>query len=131
MRTTTCRIRVGIAFCALLITMAVRADAQTAGRDPVPGVPLSGGTTYVDVGHPVTSSGELRVWRVASSQGARVMLKVYRPDGDRLLLIGTSPLETVSAGTVATFQCRIPVARNDVIGCFCPDSSCADAHSGG
>lgn len=59
------------------------------------------------------------------------MLKVYRPDGDRLLLVGTSPLETVSAGTVATFECRIPVARNDVIGCFCPDSSCADAYSDG
>ncbi len=131
MKTTTCRIRVGIVCCALLITVAVRADAQSSGREPVPGVPLSGGTTFIDLDHPVTSSGELRVWRVASSQGARVMLKVYRPDGDRLLLVGTSPLETVSGGTVATFECRIPVARNDVIGCFCPDSSCADAYSDG
>ncbi len=131
MKTTTCQIRVGVVCCALLITVAVRADAQSAGREPVPGVPLSGGTTFIDLDHPVTSSGELRVWRVASSQGARVMLKVYRPDGDRLILVGTSPLETVSAGTVATYECRIPVARNDVIGCFCPDSSCADAYSDG
>jgi hypothetical protein len=59
------------------------------------------------------------------------MLKVYRPDGDRLLLVGTSPLETVTAGDVATFSCRIPVARNDLIGCFCPDSTCVDAFSDG
>ncbi len=110
---------------------ALAADAQTAGREPLPGMPQPGGATFIDLDHPVTSSGELRVWRAASSEGARVMLKVYRPDGDRFLLVGTSPLETVAAGTVGTFDCRIPVARNDVIGCFCPDSSCVDAYPDG
>jgi hypothetical protein len=47
------------------------------------------------------------------------------------VLVGTSPLETVTAGDLATFSCRIPVARNDLIGCFCPDSSCVDAFSDG
>ncbi len=37
----------------------------------------------------------------------------------------------ITAGDVATFSCRIPVARNDLIGCFCPDSSCVDAFSDG
>jgi hypothetical protein len=106
-------------------------SAQQAGRDPAPGQPRTGGMTYIDLAHPVTSSGTLDVWRVTSTQGARVMLKVYRPDGDRLVLVGTSPLETVTAGDVATFSCRIPVARNDLIGCFCPDSSCVDAFSDG
>ena len=106
-------------------------SAQQAGRDPAPGQPQSGGTTSIDLAHPVTSSGTLDLWRVKSTQGARVMLKVYRPDGDRLVLVGTSPLETVTAGDVATFSCRIPVARNDLIGCFCPDSSCVDAFSDG
>jgi hypothetical protein len=105
--------------------------AQQAGRDPAPGQSLQGGTTFVDTDHPVTSSGTLDLWRAASTQGTRVMLKVYRPDGDRLVLVGTSPLETVPAGEVATFACGIPVARNDLIGCFCPDSSCVDAFADG
>ena len=115
----------------VLMGHASLGSAQQAGRDPVPGQPQSGGTTSIDLAHPVTSSGTPDLWRVTSTQGARVMLKVYRPDGDRLLLVGTSPLETVPAGDVATFSCRIPVARNDLIGCFCPDSSCVDAFSDG
>ena len=115
----------------VLMSHAGLGSAQQAGRDPAPGQPQAGGTTSIDLAHPVTSSGTLDLWRVTSTQGARVMLKVYRPDGDRLLLVGTSPLETVSAGDVATFSCRIPVARNDLIGCFCPDSSCVDAFSDG
>ncbi len=106
-------------------------SAQQAGRDPAPGQPLPGGTTYIDMAHPLTSSGTVDLWRAASTQGARVMLKVYRPDGDRLVMVGTSPLQTVTAGEVATFSCRIPVARNDLIGIFCPDSSCVDAFSDG
>ena len=116
---------------AVLMAHAGPGSAQQAGRDPVPGQPQAGGTTLIDLVHPVTSSGTLDLWRVTSTQGARVMLKVYRPDGDRLLLVGTSPLETVTAGDVATFSCRIPVARNDLIGCFCPDSSCVDAFADG
>ena len=131
MKTTTDRNKVGIALGGILMAVALVADGQTAGREPLAGIPLPGGATFIDLVHPVTSSGELRVWRAASSEGARVMLKVYRPDGGRLLLVGTSPLETVAAGTVGTFACRIPVARNDVIGCFCPDSSCVDAYPDG
>lgn len=111
----------------LLMSFASPAFAQQAGRDPSPGQPLQGGVTFIVLDHPVTSSGTLDLWRAASTQGARVMLKVYRPDGDRLVLVGTSPLETVAAGEVATFACSIPVVRNDLIGCFCPDSSCVDA----
>jgi len=116
---------------AVLMAHAGPGSAQQAGRNPAPGQPQAGGTTLIDMAHPVTSSGTLDFWRVTSTQGARVMLKVYRPDGDRLLLVGTSPLQTVTAGDVATFSCRIPVARNDLIGCFCPDSSCVDAFSDG
>ena len=105
--------------------------AQQAGQDPVPGQPQPGGTTFIDLAYPVTSSGTLDLWRAAGPQGTRVMLKVYRPDGNRLVLVGTSPLETITADGIATFACRIPVARNDLIGCFCPDSSCVDAFSDG
>jgi len=115
----------------LMMIHAVPGSAQQAGRDPAPGQPQQGGTTFIDLEHPVTSSGTLDLWRAASSQGARVMLKVYRSEGDRLVLVGTSPLETVAAGEVATFACSIPVARNDVIGCFCPDTSCVDAFADG
>lgn len=119
-----------IAF-ACIVGPAAPGSAQQAGRDPAPGQSLPGGTTFIDREHPVTSSGTLDEWRALSTQGARVMLKVYRPDGDRLLLVGTSPLETVTAGEVMTFSCRIPVARNDLVGCFCPDSSCVDAFTTG
>jgi hypothetical protein len=125
------RVWIGLLASWLVMAAATSALAQTAGRDPQPGSPLDGGITYVDLDHPVTASGELRMWSVVSSAGARVMLKVYRPEADRLLLVGTSPLQTVPAGGVATFACQIPVARNDLIGCYCPDSSCADAFADG
>lgn len=118
---------------ALLLVIAVFLNqtatgwAQQAGVDPAPGDPLAGGTTFIDVDNPVTSSGTLDLWRAFSTQGARVMLKVYRPEGNRLLLVGTSALETVTAGEISTFSCRIPVARNDLIGLYCPDTSCVDA----
>lgn len=132
MKGTWTRATFAVATLGLVTTLAASpARAQTAGREPVAGTPLASGTTFVDLDHPVTSSGELRVWRVISSEGARVMLKVYRQEADRLLLVGASSLETVPAGGVATFPCRIPVARNDLIGCFCPDSSCADAFADG
>ena len=109
----------------------LRDHGQQAGRDPAPGLPQPGGVTLIDTEHPVTSSGTLDLWRATSAQGARVMLKVFRPEGNRLVLIGTSSLETVAAGEVATFSCKIPVARNDLIGCYCPDSSCVDAFTDG
>ena len=59
------------------------------------------------------------------------MLKVWRPEGDRLVLVGASPLVTAPAGQTATFTCRIPVARGDLIGCFCPDAACVDRFAGG
>jgi hypothetical protein len=116
---------------ALVVCLAVPAAAQQAGRDPAAGVPQPGGVTLIDTEHPVTSSGTLDLWRATSTQGARVMLKVFRPEGDRLVLVGTSPLETVAAGEVATFSSKIPVARNDLIGCYCPDSSCVDTFPDG
>jgi hypothetical protein len=59
------------------------------------------------------------------------MLKVWRPEGGRLVLVGTSALEAVPAGKLATFTCSIPVARNDVVGCSCPDSTCIDRFADG
>lgn len=123
--------RINLMAAGLVALAGLPAAAQTAGRPPAAGTALPAGSTYIDQDHPVTSSGELRVWQAFASDGARVMLKVYRPEGDRLLLVGSSPLETVPAGGVATFACRIPVARNDLIGCYCPDSSCVDASGSG
>ena len=125
------RIWIGLLGSSMALLAASTAPAQTAGREPQPGSPLEGGVTYIDLDHPVTASGELRLWRVVSSEGARVMLKVFRPEGDRLLLVGSSALQTVPAGGVATYPLSVPVARNDLIGCFCPDSSCADAFADG
>jgi hypothetical protein len=105
--------------------------AQSAGQEPEAGLPTNGGVTYIDAGHPVTATGTLHLWRTYSSSGARAMLKVFRPEGDRLVLVGTSPLETVAGAQVVTFVCKIPVARNDVIGCFCPDATCIDRFSDG
>jgi len=118
-----------IAACALLSGAAV--SAQTAGREPAPGQPEPGGTTLIDSGNPATASGLLRLWRVYSTQGGRVMLKVYRPESDRLVLVGSSPLESVPPATVATFTCSIPVSRSDLVGCFCPDSTCLDRFADG
>ena len=131
MKRRTGRVWIGLLAGWLVMAAVTSALAQTAGRDPQAGSPLAGGVTYVDLDHPVTSSGELRMWRVVSSAGARVLLKVFRPEGERLLLVGTSALQTVPAGGVATFSCWIPVARNDLVGCYCPDSTCADAFADG
>lgn len=54
------------------------------------------------------------------------MLKVYRPEGNRLVLIGTSPLVSLAPGETTTASCDIPVSKNDLIGCFCPDINCVD-----
>ncbi len=114
-----------------LLAAVPPAASQSAGRAPAAGEPFAGGTTIVDLEHPVTAAGELRVWRAHSTAGARVMLKVWRPEGDRLVLVGASPLVTVPAGTTASFRCRIPVARNDLIGCYCPDATCVDRFTDG
>jgi hypothetical protein len=130
--TRTSEYRIGLIFAFTVLSgIAGSGWAQQAGRDPAPGLPQSGGVTMIDTGHPVTSSGTLDLWRAVSTQGARVMLKVYRPEGNRLLLVGTSALETVAAGEVGTFSCRIPVVRNDLIGLYCPDTSCVDAFADG
>ena len=80
------RIWIGLLGSSIALLAASTAPAQTAGREPQPGSPLESGVTFIDLDHPVTASGELRLWRVVSSEGARVMLKVFRPEGDRLLL---------------------------------------------
>ena len=87
--------------------------------------------TLVDLDNPVSAAGVLRLWRAYASQGGRAMLKVYRPEGDRLVLVGTSPLVQVPPAQVAVFECRIPVARNDLVGCFCPDDTCLDVFADG
>jgi len=120
-----------LAVAAVTLVPAEPARAQSAGREPEPGQPANGGVTYVDTDHPVTATGTIHLWQTYSNGGARAMLKVYRPEGNRLVLVGTSPLETVAAGLVVTFACDIPVARNDVIGCFCPDATCVDRFSEG
>jgi hypothetical protein len=59
------------------------------------------------------------------------MLKVFRREGTRLVLVGTSPLEIVPAGQLAVFSCRIPVVRGDLIGVTCPDATCVDRFADG
>jgi hypothetical protein len=110
----------------LVLLAAATGSAQVGGRDPVPGDPAPGDATYLDAEHPVTATGELRLWRAHSTAGGRVMLKVWRPEGDRLVVVGASALEVVPPGTTSTFSCRIPVARGDLIGCSCPDATCVD-----
>jgi len=105
--------------------------AQTAGTDPVPGTPSAGGQTVLDSDHRVTSSGTLRYWRAYSTHGGRAMLKVFRPEGDRLVLVGASPLVGLQPGKIGTFECSIPVSRNDLIGCYCPDTNCIDRSAEG
>ena len=127
MRTT---VRVLTSF-AVLVFSAVTAAAQSAGRVPEAGTATTGGTTLVDNQNRVTSTGVLRLWQAYSTQGGRALLKVYRPEGSRLVMVGASAMETVPAGEVATFECSIPVSRNDIIGVFCPDAGCVDRFADG
>jgi len=115
----------------ILLASAGAATPQSAGRAPEPGAQASGGATYLDNENRVTTSGVLRFWRAHSSGGGRVMLKVFRPEGSRLVLVGTSALETAPAGETITFGCEIPVSRNDLIGCYCPDAHCIDRFAEG
>lgn len=109
----------------------VGVSAQQAGSDPAPGEPSAGGQTMIDNTNRVTATGTLRYWRAHSTDGGRAMLKVYRPEGGRLVLVGTSPLESVPPGQTALFEVHIPVDRNDLIGVYCPDANCVDLVSGG
>ncbi|RLE26719.1 MAG: hypothetical protein DRJ61_18175 [Acidobacteria bacterium] len=59
------------------------------------------------------------------------MLKVFRPEGNRLVLVGTSSLVTLPPAEIGTFRCSIPVSMNDIIGCYCPDTNCADRSTTG
>jgi len=104
---------------------------QYAGREPASGVSTLAGTTFIDVENPVNRSGTLRIWRAYSQNGARVILKVFRQEGDRMVLVGSSALESVGPAAVEAFGCNIPVARGDYIGCFCPDVNCVDRFSDG
>jgi hypothetical protein len=99
--------------------------------EPGPGDPTVGGKTLIDDLNRMTATGELRFWRAHSSDGGRAMLKVYRPEGSRLVLVGASPLETLPPGQTSLFEIRIPVNRNDLIGVYCPDANCVDQMSGG
>jgi hypothetical protein len=99
--------------------------------EPGPGDPTVGGKTLIDDLNRMTATGELRFWRAHSSDGGRAMLKVYRPEGSRLVLVGASPLETLPPGKTSLFEIRIPVNRNDLIGVYCPDANCVDQMSGG
>ncbi len=112
----------------LLVTPAA---AQTAGREPVAGTVSGGGRTLIDAQYRVTSAGVLHYWRAFGADGGRAMLKVFRPEGERLVLVGASPLEELPEGATAIFHCEIPVAPNDLIGCYCPDTHCVDRFADG
>ncbi len=115
----------------ILAAVPFSLEAQSAGRTPQAGTPLTAGVTLLDNEYRVTSSGTLRLWRAYSSSGARAMLKVFRPEGSRLVLVGSSPLEQVPAGQVVSMSCAIPVSRNDLIGVYCPDATCVDRFADG
>ncbi len=120
-----------LVLAGLAAALAAPAAAQHAGRDPAAGTPSPGGVTLIDREHPVDGAGELRIWRAWASQEARVMLKVFRREGSRLVLVGASPLEVVPAGQLAVFSCRIPVVRGDLVGVSCPDAACVDRFADG
>jgi hypothetical protein len=126
----TTRILWAVAFWLVLLSSQPVA-AQSAGIDPESGTPSSGGITLLDNEHRVTTSGTLDYWRAYSTNGGRAMLKVFRPEGNRLVLVGTSPLVTLPPGEIGTFRCSIPVSRNDIIGCYCPDTNCTDRSTTG
>jgi hypothetical protein len=119
-----------LAVILMLLGATGQAAAQSAGQTPGPGLAAAGGVTLIDTEHPATGSGELRLWRAYSRGGARVILKVYRSESDRLVMVGASALETVPPETVATFRCSIPISRGDLIGCYCPDVNCVDLLNG-
>jgi hypothetical protein len=106
-------------------------QAQSAGRSPQAGDPMDSGVTLLDNENRVSSAGVLRLWQAYSSHGARAMLKVFRPEGSRLVLVGSSALVTIPAAQVTTMSCAIPVARNDLIGVYCPDTNCVDRFADG
>ena len=120
-----------VAVFAVSLCNAPPVAAQSAGVTPEPGTPSSGGITLLDDEHRVSTSGTLKYWRAYSTNGGRAMLKVFRPEGNRLVLVGTSSLVTLPPGEIGTFRCSIPVSRNDIIGCYCPDTNCADRSSTG
>ncbi|MCD4750583.1 MAG: hypothetical protein K8R59_14530 [Thermoanaerobaculales bacterium] len=123
----------GKCFASLLIAACCAAPttAQNAGVSPVSGVPSSGGITILDDENRVTATGTLRYWRAYSTHGGRAMLKVFRPEGSRLVLVGSSPLVTLPPAEIGTFHCSIPVSRNDLVGCYCPDTNCIDQSTTG
>jgi len=120
-----------ILLMSLLLVRGGWVWAQEAGVKPVPGQVFAAGKTLLDDDHRVTHTGVLRYWRAYSTLGGRVMLKVFRLESDRLVLVGASPLVSLSPGEPGTFECRIPVSRGDLIGCFCPDTNCVDRLEGG
>jgi hypothetical protein len=120
-----------LAVVLILASAAGQVAAQSAGQTPGPGLAASGGVTLIDSEHPATGSGEIRLWRAYSRGGARVILKVYRSESDRLVMVGASALETVPPETVVTFRCSIPISRGDLIGCYCPDVNCVDLLANG
>ncbi len=122
---------VASAVVVVALAWVVAATAQEAGRAPGAGSATTGGATVVDSDNRVTTAGVLRLWRAYSTNGGRALLKVFRPEGSRLVLVGTSALELVPAGRVATFACSIPVARNDLVGVYCPDDNCVDRFADG
>lgn len=110
---------------------AATATAQSAGVSPGPGVPSPGGITILDDENRVTATGTLQYWRAYSTHGGRAMLKVFRPEGNRLVLVGSSPLVTLLPAEIGAFRCSIPVSRNDLVGCYCPDTNCVDQSTTG
>lgn len=118
--------RLRIFLVILLVLMPAPVFSQEAGVLPGPGTVMAAGSTILDGDHRVSRSGELRYFQAYSSHGGRMMLKVFRLEGERLVLVGTSPLVTLPPAETATFSCRIPVSRGDLIGCYCPDTNCVD-----
>jgi len=115
-------------FCCFLLPDA---RAQEAGRPPGPGSITDAGDTILDTTYRVSRSGELRYFQAYSSRGGRMILKVFRMEGERLVLVGASPLVTLPTARTAAFSCAIPVSRGDIIGCYCPDTNCVDRLDGG
>jgi len=111
-------------------TVIGRANTSTTG-----GVCL-GGFTRLQIAtalYTVPLPGVLTSWSFAAAASPpQLRLKVGRPAGGMsFAIVGESPVETMTANTLRTFQIRIPVQAGDVLGSYqATDGHCSSGSAG-
>lgn len=114
------------------------AGATVIGRanTPTTGGPCLGGFTRLQIAtalYTVSLPGVLTSWSFAAAANPpQLRLKVGRPTGDtNFTIVGESPVETMTANTLRTFQIRIPVQAGDVLGQYqATDGHCSSGTPG-